>query len=84
VASVSDLNQLNTFQMILATDNVNSFVLFYFVRLDSPSQTACLTSNPGGTNDTYLQYTSSLNCALGGMAVELINSGGIFFKGEFF
>jgi hypothetical protein len=82
VALVSDLNQLNTFQMILATDNVNSFVLFYFVRLDSLTQGACLVSSPS-SNASLLQYSAMSNCSLGGIAVNLINSAGFFFQNKF-
>jgi hypothetical protein len=70
-------SQLNTFQMIIATDNISSFVLYYYVRLDSPGQIACLTTD--WMNSTgYVALTTSLNCSSGGSWVELVNTGGNF------
>jgi hypothetical protein len=75
VQSVTTPGQLNTFQMILVTDNVNSFVIYEYVRLDSPSQMTCVSSNP--LNGSYAtSVTLSLNCSAGGTLVEVVNTAG--------
>jgi hypothetical protein len=61
--------------MILATDNLNSFALFYYVRLDSSSQGSCMFASPS-TNSSFGSFSTSLNCTLGGSLVALINAGG--------
>jgi hypothetical protein len=76
VQSVTNPSQLNTFQLILVTDNVVSFILFYYVRLDSASQVTCMSFNMmNSTNITTIN--TSLNCTQGGSWVQNVNSGGI-------
>jgi hypothetical protein len=75
MAPVSNLNQLNTFQLILATDLFNSFAIFNYVRLDSaPLGGVCTYAIPD-SNSSFTQFTTSLNCTLGVTFVALINAG---------
>jgi hypothetical protein len=65
--------QLNTFQLILAMDMVDSFLLFYYVRLDSASEMTCSSYNP--LNTSFASMTYSANCTQGGSLVQNVNNG---------
>jgi hypothetical protein len=73
---ISAMGNFSTFQLVLLTDYVNSFLLFYYVRLDSPCQMACLSYIPVNSSN-YTSFATSLNCTTGGTFVENVNIGGI-------
>jgi hypothetical protein len=75
VQSVSVPSQLNTFQMILATDGSNSFVIFEYVRLDSPSLMTCQAYFPANVLNTT-SYLTSPDCLSIGSWVQIVNVGG--------
>ncbi len=75
LASVSNANQLNSFQMILVTDYLSSFVLFNYQRLDSTSQLACTVM--GANSTSVVSMTNSRNCTESGSLVANINAGGM-------
>jgi hypothetical protein len=77
VQSTTTPSQLNTFQLVLVTDYVDSFLLFSYARLDSASQIACSTYNPANTS--YLTLTTNANCTQNGTWVENVNDGGRLF-----
>jgi hypothetical protein len=85
VALVSSQSQLNTFQMILATDSLNTFAIFYFVRLDSIGQLRCMYTTSNGTSLTDI--VMSANCTSYGSLVALVNVPGnrvLFFDSDFY
>jgi hypothetical protein len=70
--------------MILLTDYVYSFVIFYYGILQSSSQISCLASTPYNTtfgttttNATYTGFGTSLNCTANGFLVGNVNAGSI-------
>jgi hypothetical protein len=77
-AQLVNTTQLNTFQMILVTDNVESFVIYEYVRLDSTTQGACLSNFPSN-NSNFTTYATSVNCTQGGSWVQNVNIGGLFY-----
>jgi hypothetical protein len=75
-------SQLNAFQMILATDNVYSFVLYYYSRVDSASQMTCISFNPA-VSAGYSSVITSPNCTVNNSLVELVNTAGLNFSAIF-
>jgi hypothetical protein len=74
VASAVNSSQLNTFQLILATDvGNNSFVIYSYGQLDTPSNATCQAfANSSLTSN----FVIPLNCTTGGSLVQIVNIGG--------
>ncbi len=75
VSLASSASQINTFQLALVTDMSNSFLVFYYVRTDSTSQSTC--AYVPANNASFLQVTLSTNCTQGSSLVALVNAGGL-------
>jgi hypothetical protein len=70
---VSGAGQLNTFQMILVSDNTTSFIIFDYVRLDTASMASCAYTTT--SNSSLIVIGSAQNCTQGGSFVALVNAG---------